>query len=351
MKIEPYDGPTAPEPVLRDVHAMWDAEWADLHPEEPPYSWEELSGMLRQPSERFKRLHWLARDDTGAPIGRLDLRLPTAGANEELGLVELYVVPAARTRRVGTALVRTAVDALEAHGRTRVRVSIVEGSPGDPFCTSFGGTVARANRKSRMRLEALDRTMLREWIERAEAGAKGYSLRWLDVPSLDDADLARYIGIRHLMNTAPRGDLEDEPWVHTPQTILEEVDELVAEKVERWSLVAVHDATGAFAGFTELMFAESAPEHSWQGGTAVRIEHRNHGLGRWLKATMAERVIAERPQVRLVDTENAYSNEPMLNINIAMGFEVIKTVNDWQAPVAAVRTALEARARAQEIQT
>ena len=33
----------------------------------------------------------------------------------------------------------------------------------------------------------------------------------------------------------------------------------------------------------------------------------------------------------------------MLNINIAMGFEIIKTINDWQAPVAAVRTALEDR--------
>ena len=343
MQIEPYDGPTAPESVLRDVHALWDAEWADLHPEEPPYSWEELHGLLRQPSERFKKLRWLARDDAGAPIGRLDLQLPTAGANEELGFVELYVIPEARKNGVGTALVRTAVAALEEHGRTRVRVSIVEGSPGDAFCTKLGGSIGRANRKSRMHLEALDRSMLREWIERAEAEATGYSLRWLDVPSLDEADLAEYVGIRTLMNTAPRGDLEDEPWVHTPETILEEAAELVAEKVERWSLVAVEDATGAYAGFTELMFADSAPEHSWQGGTAVRVEHRNHGLGRWLKATMAERAIAERPNVRFVDTENAYSNEPMLNINIAMGFEIIKTVNDWQASVAAVRTALEAQ--------
>ena len=33
----------------------------------------------------------------------------------------------------------------------------------------------------------------------------------------------------------------------------------------------------------------------------------------------------------------------MLNINIAMGFEIIKTVNDWQAPVADIRAALEKR--------
>jgi GNAT superfamily N-acetyltransferase len=224
-----------------------------------------------------------------------------------------------------------------------VRTQIVEGSPGDAYFGSRGGKVARTNRKSRMDLARLDRAMLRSWIERAEAEAVGYSLRWLDVPSLDDDEMVEYIGARTMMNTAPKGDLEDEPWVHTPETMREEVAELAAEHIERWSLVAVHDETGSFVGFTEVMFVDSAPEHAWQGGTAVRPEHRNHGLGRWLKATMAERVLAERPQVRLVDTENAYSNEPMLNINIAMGFEIVKTQNDWQAPLAAVREALEAR--------
>ena len=342
MEIEPYDGPTAPEAVLRDVHALWDAEWADLHPEEPPYSWEELQGLLRHPSARFTRLRWLARDGAGTPIGRLDLQLPIAGANEELGFVELYVVGEERKRGVGTSLLPTTLGALEEHGRHRVRVSIVEGSPGDAFFSARGGRIGRATRKSRMDLSALDRSMLRAWIERAEREATAYSLRWLDVASLDDAGIEAYIGARSMMNTAPLGDLEDEPWNHTIETVREEAAELVAEKVERWSLVAVDDATGAFAGFTEVMFAESAPEHAWQGGTAVRPEHRNHGLGRWLKATMAERILAERPQVRFVDTENAYSNEPMLNINIAMGFEIIKTVNDWHAPVGAIREALEA---------
>jgi GNAT superfamily N-acetyltransferase len=118
----------------------------------------------------------------------------------------------------------------------------------------------------------------------------------------------------------------------------------VAQHLERWSLVAVHQPTGEFVGFTEIIFAESAPDHAWQGGTAVRPDHRNHGLGRWLKGAMIERVMAERPEVRYVTTDNAFTNEPMLNINIAMGFELVQTVNDWQARVDAVRRSLEERA-------
>jgi GNAT superfamily N-acetyltransferase len=341
MHIEPYDGPTAPEALLRDVARVWGIELADLHPEDPPYTWEEIEATLRTPSERLVKERWLARDGDGEPIGRLDLVLPSAGANESLAIVELYVVPDARKAGVGTALARTAVARLEELGRDRVRVPIVEGSPGDAFFRRLGGSVGRATRKSRMALAGLDRSMLRSWIERAEQGAHGYSLRWLDVGTLDDADMAAYIAIRSMMNTAPLGDLDDEPWVHTPDTIREEAAEQAAEGIERWSLVAVEDATGAFVGFTELMFAASAPEHGWQGGTAVRIEHRNHGIGRWLKAAMAERVLDERPHVRFVDTENAYSNEPMLHINVAMGFELVKTINDWHAPVATVRRALE----------
>lgn len=343
ITIEAYDGPTAPESVLRDVEALWRAEYADLHPEDPPYSWDELEGLLRTPSSRFEDLRWLARDDGGAPVGRVDLHLPSAGANETLGLLELYVVPAARRRGIGTTLLRTAVAALERAGRGRMRTAIVEGSPGDAFFSAVGGTIGRTNRKSRMVVADLDRSMLRSWIERAETEATGYSLRWLDGPPEDEREMAQYVAVRSTMNTAPRGDLEDEPWVHTPETMRDEAAELAAEKVERWTLVAVDDASGDFAGYTEMLFVESDPAYAWQGATAVRVEHRNHGLGRWLKATMAERIIRERPQVRTVDTENAYSNEPMLNINVAMGFEIVKTINDWQAPVAAVRSALEAR--------
>jgi GNAT superfamily N-acetyltransferase len=120
-----------------------------------------------------------------------------------------------------------------------------------------------------------------------------------------------------------------------------ELDELDAAELFRWSLVAVHEPSGEYVGFTDVILTDASPEHAWQGGTAVRPDHRNHGLGRWLKGAMAERLLAERPHLRAIDTENAYVNEPMLNINIAMGFELVKTINEWQASVDDVRAALE----------
>jgi mycothiol synthase len=66
-----------------------------------------------------------------------------------------------------------------------------------------------------------------------------------------------------------------------------------------------------------------------QGDTAVLDSYRNRGLGRWLKATMLEKVRQERPETRFIRTANAYSNKPM-KVNTELGFEHYTTDRLWQ---------------------
>ena len=338
--IEAYDGPSATDELLREVFVLWQAEDAELRPDDPPFTFEEVAGLCRVDNDRELRRRWVARAGAGGPVvGRADVRMPQV-SNLDLAIVDLYVLPDARKGGVGTALVRAVLDELDALGRVRIRTQIFEGTAGEAYLGARGGAVALANRKSRMDLERLDRAMVRSWVERAEREAGDrYSLRFFTRPPEDDLD--NYVAVRSIMNTAPRGDLDDEDWRHTPESLLAEAAELEEELLERWSLVVRHEETGEFVGFTELLFAHSAPEHAWQGGTAVRPDHRNHGLGRWLKGAMVERVFADRPSTRFVDTDNAFTNEPMLHINHAMGFEATQTLNDWQVPVAALRRRLE----------
>lgn len=339
IDVRAYDGPSAPEPLVRAVYALWQAEADELRPDEPSFSWEEVLGGHRIDNDRELRRRWVAVDGEDV-IGRAEVRMPVL-SNQELAIVDLYVAASARRRGAGTAMLTAVLDETEPMGRRRLRTQIVEGSPGEAWLRDRGGAIALTNRMSRMDLTALDRRMVRQWVERAEREAPGYSLRWIEVgPSSPRADLQGYVDVRSLMNTVPHGDLTDEPWQHTVESVLTEAAEQVAQHWHRWVAVTVEEATGAFVGFTEVVLAESTPDHAWQGGTAVHPDHRRRGLGRWLKGAMAERLLAEHPEIRYVNTENAYVNEPMLAINTAMGFEIVHTMSDWQADVAAVRAAL-----------
>jgi len=52
-----------------------------------------------------------------------------------------------------------------------------------------------------------------------------------------------------------------------------------------------------------------------------------------LKATMALRLVSERPEVRSISTGNAGSNAPMLSINHAMGFRCVEQRDYYQVAI------------------
>ena len=76
------------------------------------------------------------------------------------------------------------------------------------------------------------------------------------------------------------------------------------------------------------------PKVMWVGSTGVRPEHRGHALGKWMKAAMTLRVLAEKPGVDDIRTGNADSNDAMLAINAAMGYRPLLGVTTWELPLA-----------------
>ncbi|MDQ1396172.1 MAG: hypothetical protein QOG64_1431, partial [Acidimicrobiaceae bacterium] len=86
-----------------------------------------------------------------------------------------------------------------------------------------------------------------------------------------------------------------------------------------------------------------SPQRAWQGDTAVDPAHRNRGIGRWLKAAMLLHVMDERPELRRIETENAGSNDAMLGINVALGFEVLQWQAEWQVNLPVLAAAVRDR--------
>jgi GNAT superfamily N-acetyltransferase len=216
------------------------------------------------------------------------------------------------------------------------------GGPGEPFLRALGAERRQLERRSVCRTADLDPGMLERWVRRAGERSAAYSLVGWDGRCPDDL-LQPFCDLAAVMNTAPLDDLERDNDRMTPDQWRQREAAYEAQVYDHWILCARHDGSGELAGFTELSFPRLWPETAYQGDTGVWPKHRERGLGRWLKAAMALRVLAERSHVTRIETWNAGSNQAMLSINEAMGFAGLENWGAWQVPVEEARTALDER--------
>src|SRR5437773_10655316 len=100
------------------------------------------------------------------------------------------------------------------------------------------------------------------------------------------------------MNTAPRGASAMEDWQLTAAEVREFDRARRATGRERRLVLAIHDATGETAGYTEVVYDPRVPHVIQQQGTAVIPAHRGRGIGKWVKARSEERRVGKECRSR-----------------------------------------------------
>src|SRR2546425_795730 len=204
---------------------------------------------------------------------------------------------------------------------------------GEAFARRVGGREVLRAHMNQLDLRELDRPLVREW---SALEPSGYRLVWID-GDVPDALVANVIVAYDTMNTAPRGESGMEDWHHTPELICDWDRSRREAGRERRLALAIHEATGDTAGFTELTYDPKIPHVISQQGTAVIPGHRGRGLGKWLKAAMLERALREWTRARVVRTGNADANAPMLAINTRLGFAPAWATIIWEIGIADAR--------------
>ena len=185
-------------------------------------------------------------------------------------------------------------------------------------------------------LSKVDRAKIEEW---AAIAPKEYRLERID-DSVPTNLVAPYIQSSNGMNDAPRGDLKMADWKLTEEQIRECESWFQQTGTEWWLLVAVDEASGEGAGFTEVTYDPKISHVIWQQGTAVIDAHRGHRLGMWMKAIMLKRILENRPKALFIRTGNANTNAQMLSINTELGFVQAWSGCLWQIPIADARRAV-----------
>ena len=334
QRIDPR---SASESELRGLHTAFVDRDKDFHPGDPEPSFEYNRANWLAPGGIHRQESWWAAAEDGEIIG--GSRAITWADHADSGLVVTAVRADHRRRGIGMGLLAHSIDDLEAAGRSKLIIDAPADSPASARLEQLGMRRALAERISRLRVSELDWDLIDSWIDRAPARAGEYELVFFD-GRVPDEHLENWARINEVMNSAPLEDLELEDAPMSPEKWRSMEENYHSRGFEFRGSAAVHRRTEDFAGLTVLLHQRFRPWLSLQDDTGVAPDHRNRGLGRWLKAAMLRRFLAEFPEVEAIETGNAGSNEPMLNINMAMGFTTELVVNAWQGEIETVRDRL-----------
>ena len=339
LEIEEVDTRTVPDSVLLEMHEYYIGMEAEQLPDDPPTNAEQRLADWRHLAENVMIPRWLLRADgeiVAVAVAYMD-------KYEDLnnGFARLHVRPDQRRKGYARTLATPVFDRLEKENRKSVITDVMDGVEWEGKLDSLGMKMSLGEKRSRLWMSDVDWDMMARWISRASERAGDYRILYLETP-IPDEHLEEWCEVQHVMHTAPIEDLDFEFETWTPEKWRDHEAKQTAAGTRIIGHVAVHEPSGRFVGLSDIAVQKHQPEIAWQADTGVHPDHRNRGLGRWLKAATIEKVRDDYPAVDRIDTYNAGSNKAMLSINVEMGYKPILLTNAWQGDLAIIRERLEA---------
>jgi GNAT superfamily N-acetyltransferase len=263
-----------------------DAELTALHAVEAPIEAERGSNIMPQPVEfyiAFARNLPSQFDDHARLAETADATPVAAGfcwsnAAGDSRVMECDVLVRRDRRRegIGSQLFARICDETANEGRSLLTWSTFDAVPaGDAFSRRLGARVARVNRTSELCLTDVDWPMIEDWEQAGRARERGYRLEMIDgaFPEHLRADAATF---HHIMQTAPRENLDIGDVLRDPDDIAELDHALLAAGRDRWTAL-VRDSTGACVGGTEV--TSSRGNRPSSGNRTLESTQRTEGWG------------------------------------------------------------------------
>lgn len=252
--------------------------------------------------------------------------------NQHLAWLSVDVHPDHRRRGHGDAVLAFLLDRARSEGRTSVGGNSWDAAAPRAWATRHGFECKSVEVNRRQYLAKVDREELERLHEDALAHAADYELvrREGATPAEELPALAE---LTAAINDAPIDDLDIEDEVFPPERVAAYENAQLGKGDRLFRVYARHRVTGEPAGQTVVAVEGLRPHYAHQHDTSVARAHRGHRLGVLLKTEMLRWLAEAQPQIECIDTWNAESNDHMINVNEALGYEVIGRALAWQRPL------------------
>lgn len=329
--------------AAKSLHRPWNlppsfeeslVEWRHVDAAEPMEMWAAVGGDGGVGGDAVGD-----GDDPGVVVGIATLWLPRDDNTTQMWC-DVAVDPAHQRRGAGTALVSRLVERAAAEGRTRlvtdftVPVGADESHPYRRFAASNGFTLATTEITRHLHLPVAD-ALLDGLMDKAGSAYRGAYRVETHVNGVPEPLRASLCSVMNLLGVdAPSGELEFEAETLTPVRYADYLEVEARQHRTRLTAVAVHEASGDVVAFSDLILPAGAPTRVWQWGTMVARGHRGHRLGTAVKVANLRRLQRDHPGRTLVVTANEETNAFMVDINVALGFEVVELCPGYQRRLA-----------------
>lgn len=209
------------EDLIRELYAATEPLDAEANPDEPRPSLEQVLARARRLPGTYDGATIVARD-AGWIVGSAEVRARDIKGFRHVAWVSIRVLPGHRRDGIGRALLGGAVEVAERLGRDLLMSTTRDTVPaGEAFARRVGAGLGQVMTETRLDLRAVDRDLIRSWVEAGPARAPGYHLEFVK-GATPDRLVPNVIAAFQIMNTAPRDELQLGDFTITPEWLKDE---------------------------------------------------------------------------------------------------------------------------------